>query len=51
MVPSGYGSLLVAMHASKILGAKKGELLKYSTSYKVARDKEDVTGYASIIIS
>lgn len=46
----GYGAVIVAMSAAKALGAKKGELLKYATSYNVVPDTNEVAGYASIII-
>jgi AmmeMemoRadiSam system protein B len=46
----GYGAVATAMIAAKELGAKKGELLKYSTSTEIAGGEEPATGFASIII-
>jgi len=46
----GFGSIAIAIVASKELGAKKGELLKYSTSAEVTGDERSVVGYGSIII-
>ena len=46
----GFGPIAIAMIAAKELGAKKGELLKYSTSGDITGDTRSVVGYASIII-
>ena len=46
----GFGSIAIAMIASKELGAKKGELLKYATSGDITGDKSSVVGYASIVL-
>ena len=46
----GFGPIAIAMIASKELGAKKGELLKYTTSGDVMADKGAVVGYGSIIL-
>ena len=40
----------LAMIASKNLGAKGGQLIKYSTSGDVSGDYDQVVGYAGIII-
>jgi len=46
----GFGPIAIAMVASKNLGAKKGELLKYTTSGDITADKGAVVGYGSIIL-
>ena len=46
----GYGPICTAILASKKLGAKKGKLLKYSTSGDTTGDYSQVVGYASILI-
>ncbi len=45
----GYGPVSVMLHASKINGAKKGELLKYGTSYELHPGSSCV-GYGAIIV-
>ncbi|MFQ5940638.1 MAG: AmmeMemoRadiSam system protein B [Nitrososphaerales archaeon] len=47
----GYGAIASIMIASKILGAKKGELLKYATSGDVVDKKDSVVGYGSILFT
>lgn len=47
----GYGPVSVAIVASKLLGAKKAELLAYTTSGDVTGDLSAVVGYASIKIT
>ncbi len=47
----GYGAIASIIHASRLLGAERGELLKYATSGDVAGNKDSVVGYASMIIS
>jgi len=47
----GYGAIASVMIATKILGAKKGELLKYATSGDVAGKKDSVVGYGSILFT
>lgn len=46
----GYGPVIVSIIASKVLGATKGELVKYTTSGETSGDWEQVVGYAGIII-
>ena len=46
----GYGPVIIAMIASKNLGAKGRQLIKYSTSGDVSGDYDQVVGYAGIII-
>ena len=46
----GFGPIAIAMIASKELGAKKGELLKYATSGDITSDRGAVVGYGSIIL-
>ena len=45
----GYGPIASMLYASKILGAKKAELLKYGTSYEVHPGSSCV-GYGSIVV-
>lgn len=45
----GYASIATTIFAAKKLGARKGELLKYSTSADIGEVDKAVTGYASII--
>lgn len=45
----GYGPIAAAMTFAKEMGAKKGTLLKYSTSGDVLGDMASVVGYASIL--
>lgn len=47
----GYGAIASIMTAVKILGASKGELLKYATSGDIAGDKSSVVGYGSILFT
>ena len=47
----GYGAIAAIIHASRLLGASKGELLKYATSGDIAGNKDSVVGYAAIMIS
>jgi len=44
----GYGPAMAAITASKLLGAKKAQLLCYKTSGDVTGDYSSVVGYASI---
>ena len=46
----GFGPIAISIIASKELGAKKGELLKYTTSGDITTDKGAVVGYGSIIL-
>jgi AmmeMemoRadiSam system protein B len=46
----GFGPIAIAIVAAKELGAKKGELLKYSTSGDITGDLGAVVGYASIML-
>ncbi len=45
----GFGPIAIAIVAAKGLGAKKGELLKYSTSGDITKDFGAVVGYAAVI--
>lgn len=47
----GYGAIASVMIAAKILGAEKGELLKYATSGDIAGKKDSVVGYGSILFT
>lgn len=44
----GYGPVIATITASKELGAKKAELLRYGTSGDVLGDRSAVVGYASM---
>jgi len=46
----GYGAVAAVLEASKRLGAKKAELLKYATSGDVTGDRGAVVGYAAVKI-
>jgi AmmeMemoRadiSam system protein B len=46
----GYGAIASMIFAAKKLGAKKGELMDYSTSFDVSNNKDAVVGYAGIAI-
>lgn len=46
----GFGPVVVALVAAKLLGAKKGALVQYATSGDVTGDDE-VVGYAGMVIS
>jgi AmmeMemoRadiSam system protein B len=46
----GYGPIAAMLTASKALGAKKGTLVKYSTSGDITGDLAAVVGYAGIIV-
>ncbi|MEM1768929.1 MAG: AmmeMemoRadiSam system protein B [Nitrososphaerota archaeon] len=46
----GYGPVISIMEASRRLGAREAQLLKYATSGDVTGDKTSVVGYASIKI-
>jgi hypothetical protein len=47
----GYGAIASVMAAARILGAEKGELLKYATSGDIAGNKSAVVGYGSILFT
>lgn len=47
----GYGAIASVMTAAKMLGAEKGELLKYATSGDTSGDKKAVVGYSSIVFT
>jgi hypothetical protein len=46
----GYAPAIAMISASKLLGAKKGELIAYQTSGDVTGDYTSVVGYAGVII-
>lgn len=46
----GYGAIAAMLYAAKELGAKKGEITDYSTSYEVSRDMSAVVAYCGIVI-
>lgn len=45
----GYGPVATAITASKIMGAVKGEILKYATSGDLTGDYSSVVGYGSAV--
>jgi len=47
----GFAPIAVLIRTAKLLGAKKGELIKYQTSGDVNGDKSSVVGYAGIRIN
>lgn len=46
----GYGPTVAMLTAAKVLGATKGELVKYATSGDVSGDREMVVGYAGMVV-
>lgn len=46
----GYAPAVIMLAASKLLGAKKAELVKYQTSAVVSGDYSAVVGYAGVIV-
>jgi MEMO1 family protein len=46
----GFAPITVLLKAAKLLGAKKGQLIKYQTSGDASGDKSNVVGYAGITI-
>lgn len=47
----GFAPVAVLIKLAKLLGAKKGELIKYQTSGQTSGDKSSVVGYAGITIN
>lgn len=47
----GFAPVAVLIKVAKLLGAKKGQLIKYQTSGDVSGDKSSVVGYAGITIN
>jgi AmmeMemoRadiSam system protein B len=47
----GFGPAVAMLTAAKLLGARKAELIRYATSGEVSGDKEQVVGYAGIVVS
>ena len=46
----GFGPTIAMLTATKALGAKKAELIKYATSGDVSGDRDAVVGYAGIAV-
>ncbi len=46
----GYGPIAAMLFAAKKLGANKGELIDYSTSYDISKNLDAVVGYAGVAI-
>ncbi len=47
----GFGPAVAMVTAAKLLGAKEAELIQYATSGDVSGDKDQVVGYAGIVVS
>ena len=47
----GFAPIAILIKVAKLLGAKKGKLIKYQTSGDVSGDQSSVVGYAGITIS
>ncbi|MFH1190876.1 MAG: AmmeMemoRadiSam system protein B [Candidatus Omnitrophota bacterium] len=47
----GFAPIVILIKVAKLLGAKKGQLIKYQTSGDVSGDKSSVVGYAGITIN
>lgn len=47
----GYGPTAVMLTAAKLLGARRAELVRYATSGDITGDREEVVGYAGIVVS
>ena len=47
----GVNSVTVMLLCSEQLGAKKAEIIKYMTSGEINGDKNQVVGYAGVIIT
>jgi MEMO1 family protein len=46
----GFGPAIAMLTATKKLGAKRAELVKYATSGDISGDRDQVVGYAGIIV-
>ncbi len=46
----GFGPAVVMLTAAKKLGAKSAELIRYATSGDVSGDREQVVGYAGVVV-
>ncbi len=46
----GFGPAVVMLTAAKKLGAKSAELIKYATSGDVSGDRDQVVGYAGVVV-
>ena len=47
----GFAPIAILIQAAKLLGAKRGKLIKYQTSGDASGDKSSVVGYAGITIN
>jgi len=47
----GFGPAVAMLTAAKLLGASKAELVRYATSGDASGDKDQVVGYAGIVVS
>jgi hypothetical protein len=47
----GFAPIAILIKAAKLLGAKKGQLIKYQTSGEASGDQRSVVGYAGITIN
>jgi AmmeMemoRadiSam system protein B len=46
----GYGPAVSALIAANLLGAKRAELVRYATSGDISGDRDEVVGYAGIVV-
>jgi len=46
----GYGGIAATLFAARNLGAKKAELIDYTTSFEVSKSTDAIVGYAGISI-
>lgn len=45
----GYGCIGSAIEAAKLLNAKSGKIIDYTTSYEITKDKEAIVAYCGIV--
>lgn len=46
----GYGCIAAALYAARILGAKSGEVVSYTTSFETSHDASAIVAYCGIVI-
>jgi AmmeMemoRadiSam system protein B len=46
----GYGPAVAMLTATRALGAREAELVKYATSADVSGDRETCVGYAGVVV-
>jgi MEMO1 family protein len=47
----GYGAIAAMLFTTKKLGAEKAELIDYSTSFEVSKNRDAIVGYAGILVT